>query len=235
MISFSTAELLAADLAGAQVDHNEAQKVLAYVRSRGESKALFDYLQAVVSNGRAVIRSNQTLDYYRNLQSACLRHLRGMDYEELIWTLGWAIRLMRYYREFPDKAPKRTVAGSGAPTQEPTVQKPSEAAGGKTQSAQSGTDAPVKPALGIALQVGSVFTGKVIEGDENYFVIEVTGHSPDRVIAVLKRDASTPTFVVNKDSARVEVTGIREARSGRTILDVRWAPKAKTKKGKEGI
>jgi len=45
-----------------------------------------------------VIRSNQTLDYYRNLQSACQRHLRGMAYEELALTLGWALRLLRYYR-----------------------------------------------------------------------------------------------------------------------------------------
>ncbi|MFQ3632400.1 hypothetical protein [Roseiflexus sp.] len=228
MKTFQTAELLAADLAGARVDHNEAQKVLAYVRSQRSSKALFDYLQAVVSNGRAVIRSNQTLDYYRSLQNACTRHLRGMDYEELIWTLGWAIRLMRYYRDYPDKAPKRTVDG-GASTQEPTVQQPSDSAGGKTQSAQGGTPAPVKSVSGIALQVGSVFTGKVIEDDENYFVIEVPGYSSDKVIAVLKRDESTPKFVVNKDSARVEVTGIREARSGRTILDVRRAPKAKSK------
>ncbi len=221
MIQFQTAELLAADLAGAQVDHNEAQKVLAYVRSQRNSKALFDYLQAVVSNGRAVIRSNQTLDYYRNLQSACLRHLRGMDYDDLIQTLGWAIRLMRYYREFPDKAPKRTVADS-APAQQPP-----DAAREKAPPAQSSAATPAKPAL--ALEVGSVFTGKVIEGDENYFVIEAPGYSKDRVIAVLKRDESTPNFVVDKDMARVEITGIRESRSGRTILDVRRAPKAKRK------
>ncbi|MFQ3663812.1 MAG: hypothetical protein SNJ69_15660, partial [Chloroflexaceae bacterium] len=133
------------------------------------------------------------------------------------------------YRDYPNKAPKRTVDGSGASTQEPAVQQPSDPAGGKTQSAQGGTPAPVKSVSGIDLQVGSVFTGKVIEGDENYFVIEVSRYSPDKVIAVLKRDASTPKFVVSKDTARVEVVGIRESRSGRTILDVRWAPKAKSK------
>ncbi len=227
MKTFQTAELLAADLAGARVDHNEAQKVLAYARSQRNSKALFDYLQAVVSNGRAVIRSNQTLDYYRNLQSACLRHLRGMDYDDLIQTLGWAIRLMRYYREFPDKAPKRAVAGGDAPAPQPAAKESSDPAAAQAPPAQSSAAAPAKPAL--ALQVGSVFTGKVIEGDENYFVIEAPGYSKDRVIAVLKRDASTPNFVVDKDMARVEITGIRESRSGRTILDVRRAPKAKRK------
>ncbi len=144
-----------------------------------------------------------------------------MDYDDLIQTLGWAIRLMRYYREFPDKAPKRTVADS-APAQQPP-----DAAREKGSPAQSSAAAPAKPAL--ALEVGSIFTGKVIEGDENYFVIEAPGHSKDKVIAVLKRDASTPNFVVDKDMARVEVVGIREARGGRTILEVRRAPKAKRK------
>ena len=225
MNTFQTAELLAADLSGARVDHNEAQKVLAYVRSQRSSKALFDYLQAVVSNGRAVIRSNQTFDYYRDLQNACLRHLRGMEYEELIWTLGWAIRLMRYYREFPEKAPKRAVASGSASQPEPAAKQPSAPTPAKATPAQSSAAAPAKPASGVALQVGSVFTGKVIEGDENYFVIEVPGYSQDRVIAVLKRDANTPKFAVGKDQARVEVTGIRESRSGRTILDVRRAAK----------
>ncbi len=147
-----------------------------------------------------------------------------MDYDDLIQTLGWAIRLMRYYREFPDKAPKRTVAGGDAPAPQPAAKESSDPAAAQAPPAQSGAAAPAKPASGGALQVGSVFTGKVIEGDENYFVIEAPGYSKDKVIAVLKRDASTPEFVAG-NLARVEVTGIRESRSGRTILDVRRAVK----------
>ena len=73
MTHFPIAEALAADLAGAGVDPNEAQKALAYLRSRRSGKAFFDYLQAVVNNGQVVIRSRQTLDYYRVLQQACQR------------------------------------------------------------------------------------------------------------------------------------------------------------------
>ena len=86
---FDTAEALAADLAGARVDPNEAQKALAYLRSKRDPKRFFDYLQAVVNNGQAVIRSRQTLDYYRSLQQICLRHLRGMEYQEMAMTLGF--------------------------------------------------------------------------------------------------------------------------------------------------
>ena len=77
-IDFATAELLAADLSGAKVDPNEAQKVLAYARSKRSGRALFDYVRAVLADGRAVIRSKQTLDYYREIQGACDRHLRPL-------------------------------------------------------------------------------------------------------------------------------------------------------------
>ncbi len=101
-----TAETLAADLAGAKVDPNEAQKALAYLRKNRDEKQFFAYLRAIVQDGRAVIRSGRTLDYYRNLLTACERHLRGMPADEMAQTLGWAIRLLRYYKAVPDAARK---------------------------------------------------------------------------------------------------------------------------------
>ena len=80
MTNFRTAETLAADLAGASVDPNEAQKALAYLRSKRESKALFDYLRVVSNNGGAVIRSGRTLRYYRDLLAICQCHLRLLRY-----------------------------------------------------------------------------------------------------------------------------------------------------------
>lgn len=104
MSIFPIAQSLAADLAGARVDPNEAQKALAYLRSRRSGKAFFSYLQAVVNNGQAVIRSRQTLDYYRALLQICERHLRPLqgDYKQMALALGWALRLLRYYRAVPE-------------------------------------------------------------------------------------------------------------------------------------
>lgn len=133
----SSAELLAADLAGAGIDPNEAQKALAYLRSKRDPKAFFDYLQAIVTNGQAVIRSRQTLDYYRNLQDACQRHLRGMAYEEMALTLGWALRLLRYYRAVPWAAEER-AAERRAPRQAPRQAAAAEAG--------TATSAPPQPA-----------------------------------------------------------------------------------------
>jgi hypothetical protein len=116
-IHFETAHALAADLAGASIDPNEAQKVLAYARSKpGDTDALFDYLRMVVSQGGAVIRSGRTLSYYRDLEAACKQHLRPIkDYDELLQTFGWSLRLLRYYRAVPDSLSKRDVVAKPTP------------------------------------------------------------------------------------------------------------------------
>ncbi len=103
---FRVAQHLAADLAGAEVDPNEAQKALSYLRSKGKNEALFDYLKAIMNNGSVVIRSRRTLNYYRALEHACEYHLRPIaqkesSYQTLLLTFGWSLRLLRYYRAVP--------------------------------------------------------------------------------------------------------------------------------------
>ena len=215
----SLAELLAADLAGAGVDPNEAQKAMAYLRSKRDPKAFFDYLQAIVTNGRAVIRSNQTLDYYRNLQSACQRHLRGMAYEELALTLGWALRLLRYYRAVPWAAEEK-AAERRAPVQAPRRAAAADTGAATGARPQAPPPAATPPARELPA-VGATFTGKVLDGDGQFFVIEVPGFKPDRVFAALKIEPEVPKYRVGKDSARVQVTGVRQTKTGKTVLDVR--------------
>lgn len=125
MLNFHTIHALAADLAGASIDPNEAQKVLAYARSnRNNPQALFEYLQMVIKDGEAVVRSRRTLHYYRDLGAACERHLIPPDkddenYDEKIQmfleTFGWSLRLLRYYRVVPDSLLKRDVVAAPTP------------------------------------------------------------------------------------------------------------------------
>lgn len=147
MDRFHIAEALAADLAGARVDPNEAQKALAYLRGKRDPKRFFDYLQAVVNNGQVVIRSRQTLDYYRALQQICQRHLRGMAYQEMAETLGWAIRLLRYYRVVPEAVQRQErSAPQPSPRREEAPHTPpvgSEAR--EERSAPQPTPAPAQP------------------------------------------------------------------------------------------
>ncbi|MEI8167533.1 MAG: hypothetical protein WCG26_14220 [Chloroflexales bacterium] len=210
------AEALAADLAGAQVDPNEAQKALAYLRSKGESRALFAYLQAVVNNGQAVIRSGRTLGYYRDLLAVCQRHLRPLqdDYPLLLATFAWSLRLLRYYRAVPWASEEKATEQRGqAVAQSRPTAAPVQMASQRT--------APTLPAI------GETFTGKVLDLDDDLVMVELPGFSDVQAVGLIKAPASArPKYRVG-NAARVEVLGVRMLKSGRTVVDLRPAPQQK--------
>lgn len=215
------AEAMASDLAGARVDPNEAQKALAYLRGKRDPKRFFDYLQAVVSNGQAVIRSRQTLDYYRALQQICQRHLRGMEYEEMALTLGWALRLLRYYRAVPE-AVQRQAAAAALPARRDTV--PSEPTPPEERRDTVSPNAKVEPNIPA---VGTVFRGKIMEMDASLAVIEVEGFAEAQAVALLSADVADLKRYKVGNTAWVEVTELKTQRSGRVLVIVKPAPRPK--------
>lgn len=116
-IDFATAELFAADLRGKSVDHNEVKKLLSYMRSQTNGRALFEYLQIIIKYPKVVDRSNQTVGHFQSMLEVSERHLRPLqhDYRQLMATLGWGIRLMRYYKEVPSAAPRRSFEKPALP------------------------------------------------------------------------------------------------------------------------
>ncbi|NJM05876.1 hypothetical protein HC891_06270 [Candidatus Gracilibacteria bacterium] len=211
---FPTAELLAADLAGAQVDPNEAQKVLAYVRGKGRSEALFEYLQAIVKDGRAVIRSGRTLGYYRDLLTACQRHLRPLrgDYEAFLSTYAWSLQLLRYYRVVPQASQAAAADLASEPVE------PSKAAEKKAAE-------PQLPA------VGEIFTGRVLDVDENAVAVEVPGFGVEKALGVIRAERLEGRKYRVGNTARVEVVAQRTLKDGRIILELKVAPPAKRESG----
>lgn len=199
---FPIAEALAADLAGAQVDPNEAQKSLAYLRGKpGDGRALFAYLDTVVSYGDAVIRSGRTLSYYKDLQRACKRHLQPLqqDYDKLLRTFAWSLRLLRYYRTVPDAAEEKQARRLA----EPELPKPA---------------APKIP------PVGEIFTGTILDLDDDTVLIEVPGFNTGDAIGVIKAPANArPRYRVG-NAARVEVLAERITKVGRRVLELKPAP-----------
>jgi len=85
-------------------DPNEVAKSLRYLRDHKNGPRFFRYLRTVVDEGRAVVRSQRTLDYYRQILQTCECHLAPYrdDPETMAQILGWAVRLMRYYRVEPN-------------------------------------------------------------------------------------------------------------------------------------
>jgi hypothetical protein len=103
------AEAVARDLVNRETDINELQKVVSFARIQTTmpgarvGEKFFALLDAMARDGRYLVRSGRTLDYYRDLQAVCREHLSGYrtaggeEGKKLVEILGWTARLMRYY------------------------------------------------------------------------------------------------------------------------------------------
>jgi len=110
------AQAIARELVDRETDVNELQKAVTYARIQTASPSgkvgqkFFALLETMVRDGRYLVRSGRTLDYYRDLEAVCRKHLSiyraatGEDGKKLVGILGWAARLMRYYNTEAGKA-----------------------------------------------------------------------------------------------------------------------------------
>jgi hypothetical protein len=108
--NWNLADAIALELVNRETDVNEVQKVASHLRVYAESRPdqvgqrFFTLLETMVRDGRFLVRSGRTLDYYRDLRDVCTQHLSDFRTTtpekgwELVGILGWAARLMRYYK-----------------------------------------------------------------------------------------------------------------------------------------
>ena len=96
---FAITDAVAQALYGKKTDVNELAKCVGFLRDNPDGPLFFEYLDTVISEGRAVVRSGRTLDYYRAIRDICRQHLMPYkdDPQAMAEILGWAVRLMRYY------------------------------------------------------------------------------------------------------------------------------------------
>jgi CspA family cold shock protein len=99
-----TAQAMAQAWVRRHTDPNEVAKSLRYLTEHPNGRLFFHYLSTVVQEGRAVVRSGRSLDYYRQIEEVCREHLAPYqeEPEEMAQILGWAVRLMRYYLGAPN-------------------------------------------------------------------------------------------------------------------------------------
>lgn len=105
--NWQVAHAIAQTLVKQETDVNELGKAIAYLRNainQSQPDAglrFFRYLKTLVNNGRSIGHSGRTLDYYRNIEKVCSDYLLSHQAQPatLLHILGWAARLMRYYRE----------------------------------------------------------------------------------------------------------------------------------------
>jgi len=97
----TAANRMAGALVRQEVDPNEVASCLATLRRQEMTgPQFFKFLETVALEGQAVVRSKQTLGYYRTIQDACRTYLEPYkdDAEKMAKILGWTVRLMRFYR-----------------------------------------------------------------------------------------------------------------------------------------
>ncbi|MEA5573549.1 hypothetical protein [Calothrix sp. UHCC 0171] len=98
---------LAITLVQEDTDVNEMGKAIAYLRSiinqPDAGTRFLKYLKTLVTNGRQIGHSGRTIDYYRNIDRACSKYLQNYQNnpDSMLKILGWAMRLMRYYKVSP--------------------------------------------------------------------------------------------------------------------------------------
>jgi hypothetical protein len=162
--SWDLAESIALELAGRDTDVNEVQKVVTHARVQAERNPeragadFFTLLETMVRDGRYLVRSGRTLDYYRSLSDVCARHLREFRKTtpesawELVGILGWAARLMRYYNtpegktELTSKQPRAGLGGQ----RDDVLAPPTPSLQSKSTQAQEGAR-PKRPVPPLAL------------------------------------------------------------------------------------
>jgi hypothetical protein len=95
---------LAITLVKEETDVNEVGKVMAYLRSivnePDAGQRFFSYLKTLVTYGRQIGHSGRTTGYYRSIERACNQYLQNQqtNAKTMLKILGWAMRLMRYYK-----------------------------------------------------------------------------------------------------------------------------------------
>ncbi|MGF1676102.1 MAG: hypothetical protein ACFCUV_20815 [Rivularia sp. (in: cyanobacteria)] len=98
---------LAIILVKEDTDVNELGKIISYLRSivhqPDAGMRFFKYLKTLVSNGKQIGHSRKTTDYYRSIDRSCSKYLQNQqnNAHSMLKILGWAMRLMRYYKASP--------------------------------------------------------------------------------------------------------------------------------------
>lgn len=123
---------LAVTLARRGVDPSEVASVFRHLRAFLDQAAIdggtpgqgveywWRWLEIIAGPGLAAVqRSNQTEGYYRDIYADCARSLRELTPMELAQTLGWTVRLTRYYRLAGADRPEHREVQSPTPVSSP--------------------------------------------------------------------------------------------------------------------
>lgn len=191
------AHAIAQTLVKEQTDVNELGKAIAYLRNAvnqnqaDANSRFFKYLKTLVGNGRPIGHSGKTTDYYRSIDKACSDCLKGFqgDASTLLQILGWASRLMRYYKE----------AGPIGEVVTPVV--------------ESARQVEIAKAIGShEFAVGQIVEAKVTAVKGNKVTYEILG-----TIRLTEKEPKKAPLLSKEEMVKVEILDLKEDGSIRKV------------------
>lgn len=190
---------LAITLVKKETDVNELGKAIAYLRSivnqPDATKRFFKYLKTLVTNGRQIGHSGRTTDYYRNIEQACNQHLQSeqLGASDMLKILGWAMRLMRYYKTTPID----DITVTSIPQQEQVSERQAEIA----QVLQS-----------QKFEIDQIVDAKVLSIKGNKVTYEILG-----TIKLTEKEPKKATSLKEKEITKVKVIALKEDGSPKSV------------------
>lgn len=102
---WQVADAIARQLVFDDADTNELRKCISYLRTYSDredaGKTFFAYLHTLARQGNRIGHSKKTQGYLESIAQTCQTYLT--DYQDdvptMLQVLGWAARLMQYYKE----------------------------------------------------------------------------------------------------------------------------------------
>jgi ribosomal protein S15P/S13E len=193
------AHAIAQTLVKEETDVNELGKAIAYLRqavNQNPSDAgskFFKYLKTLVNNGRQIGHSGRTSDYYRSIDQVCSHYLQKqpINADTLLQILGWARRLMHYYKE------AEPIGEFATSSLEPKASR-------QTEIAQ------IKQSQDFKLD--QVIEAKIIKISGNKVTYEILGG-----IKLTEKEPKKASFLKEGQSVQVKVTALKEDGSLKNI------------------
>ncbi|MGD1713100.1 hypothetical protein [Hydrocoleum sp. CS-953] len=119
---WNIAHKIANDLTIEETDVNELRKIISYLQFTNRDNigsSFFVYLKVLARNGNNTRHSKKTPEYDENLEITCKKHLKKYENnpQVMLKILGWASRLMKYYKV----APVGETVDNSSNISEPTI------------------------------------------------------------------------------------------------------------------
>lgn len=197
---FQTAQAMAQVWIRQRTDPNEVAKSLRYLTEHQDGRRFFRYLRTVVQEGRAVVRSGRSLDYYRQIEQVCHQHLASYDGDpkRMAQILGWAVRLMRYYAVEPDLTPPQPPSPPTTPKEHRVPAPPKE----RPHRIQDLSAGMVLKGTVRKLQPYGAFVDIGVGRDGLVHISELADHKVSAVEEVVKVGDEVTVKVINVDMTR---------------------------------